>query len=140
MTYQHNGERLAEQVVTPIRIKTISLKKLKEDEGDSGTDASMDGITTIGTIVKQEDPDGSVADAGFKPQNKEIWITPAKSKSEMLTKIATQQNNIDNQNKSLHLDHVFNDVKAESEEEQEEEEEVEVEEVTADNLGLVCRF
>ena len=141
MSYQLNGDTVAEQVVTPIRIKTISLKKLKEEE-DSGTDGSLDGITTIGKIIKKEDPYSSLADGGGKSQNKEVWITPAKSKSEMLSKIATQQNNIDNQNKSLHLDHVFNDVEAEPEEEEEEEEEVEVEveEVTAENLGLVCRF
>ena len=140
LSFQHNGQMEEEQVVTPIRIKTISLKKLKEEE-DSGTDASMDGITTIGKIIKKEDPDGSLADSVVKSQNKEVWITPAKSKSEMLTKIATQQNNIDNQNKSFHLDHVFNDVNNEpEEEEEEEEEEMEVEEVTAENLGLVCRF
>ena len=71
MSYQHNGEIEEEQVVTPIRIKTISLKKLKEEEGDSETDASMDGITTIGKIVKKEDLDSSVTDARVKPQNKE---------------------------------------------------------------------
>ena len=138
-----------EQVVTPIRIKTISLKKLKEEEEDSGTDGSLDGVTTIGKIVKKEDPDDQ-SGGGVKAQNKEVWITPAKSKSEMLTKISTQQNNIDNQNRSFHLAEMFNDVKPEAEEdveeeeveleEEEEEEEELVEEVTPENLGLVCRF
>ena len=150
----HNRDEMEaeEQVVTPIRIKTISLKKFKEEEEDSGTDASQDSLTTIGTIVQKEDPDEAFA-AVTKAQNKEVWITPNKSKSEMLIKISNKQNNIDNQEKSLHLDQVFNEVKPDAEVDfeeeveeveeellEEEEEEEEVDEVTPENLGLVCRF
>ena len=117
-----------EKVVTPLRIKVPSLRKIKDEE-DSGTDVSQDGMT-ITRIVKDERKET------VSKSNKEVWITPAKSKSETVAKWATQQNNIDNQDKPYHLNSMFNDSVVGNEDHDPGDQDV----VTADNLGLVCRL
>ena len=107
-------------------------------ESDSVTDASQDGMT-ICRIVKDEKieivpPPPPLA----KAQNKEVWITPAKTKSEVLTKWANQQNNADNQDKPYNLGSIFNDSSLAAT--SEDDLAVPDDEVTPDNLGLVCKI
>ena len=130
------------KIVTPIRIKTV--KMFKEEE-DSGTDLSQDGMT-ICKIVKDDEKVEQMDPAPVcKLQNNKVWDTPTQTKGEVLTKWAIQQNNVDNQDKPYHLDTLFN--ASEGVEEQkdelpldEDEEAIVVDEVTADNLGLVCKL
>ena len=107
-------------------------------ESDSVTDASQDGMT-ICRIVKDEKieivpPPPPLA----KAQNKEVWITPAKTKSEVLSKWANQQNNADNQDKPYNLGSIFNDSSLAAA--PEDDLAVPDDEVTPDNLGLVCKI
>ena len=124
-----------EKIVTPIRIKMgMGIKKIKEDE-DSGTDVSQDGMT-ICKIIKDEKIEIVPAPVA-KVQNKEVWITPAKSKSEVLSKYINQQNNVDNQDKPFHLNSMFNDSNVVTEDNGTD---LGPDEVTAENLGLVCKI
>ena len=125
------------KVVTPLRIKTLGLK-FPSDDADSGTDVSEDGMT----ICKEEK-----AEQVNRLNNKDVWITPDQTKTETLSKIAMQQNNVDNQDKPYHLEKMFisdsavNGVAEEIAEGREEEEEDYFEdEVTPENLGLVCKI
>ena len=112
----------------------MGIKKIKEDE-DSGTDVSQDGMT-ICKIIKDEKIEIVPAPVA-KVQNKEVWITPAKSKSEVLSKYINQQNNVDNQDKPFHLNSMFNDSNVVTEDNGTD---LGPDEVTAENLGLVCKI
>ena len=122
-------------VVTPLRIKTLGLKIPAMDDADSGTDVSEDGMM-IGSAVKEEQVK--------QLNNKEVWLTPAKT--ETLAKIVLTQDNLDNQDRPYHLDQMFssdtgavNGVAEDIVEGQEEEKHFE-DEVTPENLGLVCKI
>ena len=75
--------------------------------------------------------------------NKEVW----KTKTETLAKIVMNQDNLDNQDKPYHLEQMFtndtaavNGVAEDIVEGQEEDEEFFEDEVTPENLGLVCKI
>ena len=110
------------KVVTPLRIKVPSLMKIKSDE-DSGTDVSQDGMT-ITRVVKEE------------KKVKETWITPNKSKSEVLNKWVTKQNNADNQDKPYHLDTMFSDGGVVTDDTDSSMGDL----VTPETLGTVCKL
>ena len=128
------------KVVTPLRIKTLGLKiaEIKED-ADSGTDLSEDGMMIGAMVVKEE----KVEQVKALNMNKEVWRT----KTESLAKIVMSQDNLDNQDKPYHLEQMFtndtaavNGVTEDIVEGQEEDEEFFEDEVTPENLGLVCKI
>ena len=127
------------KVVTPLRIKTLGLNIATVEDADSGTDVSEDGVLN-GVEVKEEK-----VEEVKQLNNKEVWITPAKTKTETLAKIVMTQDNLDNQDKPYHLEQMFNNdtvaVNGVAEDIVEgQEEEFFEDEVTPENLGLVCKI
>jgi len=141
-------EQSEHKVVTPIRIKTINLKNFKNKEAQDQVEGiikkEVEGVPevlTISKIVKKEDDQEdrrTPTQILMKNQNKEVWITPNKTKEEVFVKRSNQHRNLDNQDKTYHLEKLFN----ESPDNHEDgvQEEGDEEEVTVDNLGLVCKI
>ena len=73
-----------------------------------------------------------------KNQNKEVWITPSKSKEEIFERRSNQYKNNDNQGKSYHFDKLFNETSNNTIHPILNENDFDV--VTVDNLGFVCKI
>jgi len=141
-------EQSEPKVVTPIRIKTINLKNFKSKEGQHQDESIIkkekDGVQevfNIRKILKTEDDQEdrkTPTQILIKNQNKEVWITPSKTKEEVYVKRTNQHRNLDNQDKAYHLDKLFNEAPESIGDELNNE--FEEEEVTMDNLGLVCKI
>jgi len=134
-----------QKVVTPIRIKTINLKNLKskdtpnQDEFIIKKEVGVEDIPDIKRIKTEDDLEGrkTPTQVLMKNQNKEVWITPTKTKEEVYSKRSNQFKNLENQEKPYHLDKLFNEPESVRDE---LDDECYEEEVTIDNLGLVCKM
>jgi len=135
-------EQSEHKVVTPIRIKTINLKNFKSKDVQNHVEGIIKkevvGVQEVKKIKTEEDEDRRTpTQILMKNQNKEVWITPTKSREEVSVKRTNQLKNLDNQERSYHLDKLFN----ESPESVDElNDECYEDEVTMDNLGLVCKI
>jgi len=133
------------KVVTPIRIKTINLKNFKSKDGPNHEEGvvkkefGVQDVLNIKKIKTEDDQEDRKTPTQIlmKNQNKEVWITPTKTKEEVFVKRSNQLRNIDNQEKTYHLDKLFNEGDAVCDELNDECCE---EEVTMENLGLVCKI
>jgi len=139
-------ESIEPKVVTPIRIKTINLKNLKGKEAadhDEGIiikkEAGAEEVLNIKRIKTEDEHEDrkTPTQVLMKNQNKEVWITPSKSKEEVFVKRSNQYRNLENQEKTYHLDKLFNENDVVDDELNDE---CYNEEVTMDNLGLVCKI
>lgn len=132
--------------VNPIRIKTINLKNFKNKDAQIREEAlikkEFNGTPEpmpMKKIKTEEDQEArrTPTQMLIKNQNKEVWITPSKSKEEIFERRSNQYKNNDNQGKSYHLDKLFNETSNNTSDELNEND---FDEVTVDNLGLVCKI